>query len=73
MSEKLIQSKKPVETISAQNKGVKSRQYGELDFSARVKDTGASIFLNGRYPAAIQALIEFTDIASEKQNVRYLI
>src|SRR5436190_8902406 len=58
MSEKLIQSKRPIETTS---KGVKLRQYGELDFSARVKDTGASIFLNGRYPAPIQALIELTD------------
>lgn len=37
------------------------RQFGELKWSARAKETSSSIFLQGRYPAPIQALLEFTD------------
>lgn len=37
------------------------RQYGELLWTARAKETSASIFLQGRYAPQIQALLEFID------------
>lgn len=37
------------------------RQFGELRITARAKEAGASVFLLGRYPPSIQAILEFTD------------
>lgn len=37
------------------------REFGELRWTARAKETSASVFLQGRYTPPIQALLEFTD------------
>lgn len=44
------------------------RQYGELMWTARAKATLGSIFLQGRYPAPIQALLEFIDNSVGHRN-----
>lgn len=37
------------------------REFGELRWTARAKETSASVFLQGRYAPPVQALLEFTD------------
>jgi len=44
------------------------RQFGELRWTARTKETSASVFLSGRFPPAIQALLEFTDNSAGYRN-----
>lgn len=46
------------------------REFGELRWTARAKETSASIFLQGRYIPGIQALLEFTDNSVGYRNRR---